>query len=299
MTGGGSQAKGVPPPAHSIGLLAQAACLLEVTARKPGNVHRYADFESLELMDFLLSAAAIAGPLDRAPTCGLGQTILDAVQATRRVVRTNTNLGMVLLLAPLAAVQPEVGLAEGVEGVLRATTVDDARLAYQAIRLAEPGGLGRVEDQDVGKEPTATLRAVMALAADRDLVARQYAKGFVEVLREGLPLLKNALVEAQPLETAIVSAYLGLLSRHNDSLIARKQGAERAAEVSRRAAQVLEAGWPGSEPGRAACREFDAWLRADGNRLNPGTTADLITAVLFAALREGTIRLPLAGPFGR
>ena len=104
--------------------------------------------------------------------------MLGAIEATRRVVSTNTNLGIVLLLAPLAAVADCVDLAEGVEAVLAATTVDDARHVYHAIRLAQPGGLGEVSDQDIAREPTISLRDVMGLAADRDLIARQYANGF-------------------------------------------------------------------------------------------------------------------------
>ena len=114
-----------------------------MTARKPGNVHRFADFADLHFVDFLLSAAAIAEPLDRAASEGVGAAVLGAIEATRRVVSTNTNLGIVLLLAPLAAVPEGVDLAEGVEAVLAATTVDDASLVYRAIRLAQPGRHGR------------------------------------------------------------------------------------------------------------------------------------------------------------
>lgn len=283
----------------SPGRLAQVACLLEATARKPGNVHRFADFDSLHFLDFLLSATALVGPLDKARSRGLGETILEAVQATREVVSTNTNLGIILLLAPLAAVEPAEDLAGGVERVLGATTVEDARLVYGAIRLAVPGGLGRIDDQDVGDEPTETLRAVMALAADRDLVALQYANGFRQVLMEVLPHLRTALQSGQPLETAVLSAFLGTLARHPDSLILRKHGPEIAGDVSRWAAAVLDSGWPQTEPGRLACRSFDDWLRSPGRRFNPGTTADLVTAALYAALRDGTIRLPRApGPVG-
>ena len=189
----------------SPGRLAEIACLLEVTARKPGNVHRGADFPDLHFVDFLLSAAAIAGPLDRAADEGVGTAVLAAVEATRRVVSTNTNLGMILLLAPLAAVPSGTDLASGVERVLAGTTVDDARKVYRAIRLASPGGMGRAAEQDVADEPTVTLREAMALAADRDLVARQYAGGYREVLHEALPALRTALAEGQPLETAIIS----------------------------------------------------------------------------------------------
>ena len=235
-----SESERFPSP----GLLAQMACLMEVTARKPGNVHRGVDFEDSHFLDFLLSAAAIAGPLDRARKIGVGRAVREAVEATRRVVATNTNLGMVLLLAPLAAVPDERTLPEGIAAVLAATTIDDARDVYQAIRQARPGGLGTVADQDVAGEPTVTLLQAMRLAADRDLVARQYANDYREVFHEALPALQSALAAGQPLETAIVAAYLAVLAHHPDTLIARKRGWEEARAVSHRAADVLAAGWP-------------------------------------------------------
>jgi triphosphoribosyl-dephospho-CoA synthase len=281
----------------SAGRLAEVACLLEVIARKPGNVHRFADLPGLHFVDFLLSAAVIADPLDRAGSEGVGATVLHAVQATRGLVSTNTNLGIVLLLTPLAAVPEGVGLAEGVERVLAQTTVEDASLVYRAIRLAQPGGLGEVPDQDLTREPTRSLREVMALAASRDTIALQYSNGFREVLREGLPALIEARQEGLRLETAIIALYLQLLARYPDSLILRKHGPGRASEVSLRAAGVLEAGWPAREEAGRVCDEFDRWLRAPENGLNPGTTADLVTAVLYAALRGGLICPPFGQKF--
>jgi triphosphoribosyl-dephospho-CoA synthase len=289
--------RGTSGPGLSPGRLAQLACLLEVTARKPGNVHRLRDFPDLHLVDFLLSAVAIAEPLNRASAVGVGGAVLEAIAATRRLVGTNTNLGMVLLLAPLAAIPDGVELTTGVEAVLATTTLEDARAVYRAIRLAEPGGLGSAPDQDVAHEPTMTLRAVMTLAADRDLVARQYANGFQDVLGEALPALAASLGSGQPLETAIITSYLNMLARHPDSLIARKAGLRVAIEVSRRAAEVLDSGWPDRAEAGRLCDEFDAWLREPGRRLNPGTTADLITAALYAALRDGTIEIPLVQDF--
>ena len=145
-------------------------------ARKPGNVHRFADLADLRFSDFLLSATALAEPLDRAATLGIGRAVYEAILATRQVVDTNTNLGIVLLLAPLAAVPTDVYLRDGIEAVLASTTVDDARWVYRAIRLAQPGGLGDVPEQDVKGEPTVSLREAMAMAADRDLIARQYVR---------------------------------------------------------------------------------------------------------------------------
>ena len=166
---------------------------------------------------------------------------------------------------------------------------------YQAIRIARPGGLERVEDQDVRDEPTITLLEAMRLAADRDLVARQYATGYADVFDHALPSLRDAIRQGRPLETSIIFAYLAFLAQTPDTLIARKLGDSTALETSARASSVLKAGWPDNPHGIEALAAFDDWLRADGHARNPGATADLITAALFAALRDGTIELPIAG----
>jgi triphosphoribosyl-dephospho-CoA synthase len=279
------------------GLCAQIACIWEATARKPGNVHRYRDFADTVYTDFLLSAAAIAPIMTTACQCRVGVTVLESVRATRRVVGTNTNLGIVLLLAPLAAVPPEEELRSGVELVLAALDVEDARLVYEAIRLASPGGLGSAAEQDVYAEPTQTLRQIMTLAAGRDLIARQYANGFAEVFGDGMPALLAGLERTGSLEGAIVSAHLHLLARHPDTLISRKRGRAEAEEAARRARAVFEARWPTERAGWRALAELDAWLRAEGHQRNPGTTADLVTSCLFVLLRENTITLPPPFPW--
>jgi triphosphoribosyl-dephospho-CoA synthase len=270
---------------HSTGLCAQLACIWEATARKPGNVHRFCDFADTHYLDFLLSAAAIAPVLDTAPQRRVGATVLEAMRATRQVVATNTNLGIVLLLAPLATVPHADELRSGVEHVLAGLDIADARLVYEAIRLAVPGGLGRVEEQDVAAEPTQTLRQVMALAADRDLVARQYVTVFREVFDEGVPALLDGLQRTGTLEGAIIHCHLSWMANHPDSLIARKRGVAEAEEAGRRARQSLES-WRGDF---AEIGDLDAWLRAEGHSRNPGTSADLVTATLFVAVRTGVI----------
>ena len=272
------------------GLCAQIACIWEATARKAGNVHRYRDFDDCSYLDFLLSAAAISPAMTTACRRRVGVTVLDAVRATRRVVNANTNLGIVLLLAPLASVPLPEELRSGVERVLASLDVEDARGVYEAIRLASPGGLGRASEQDVRDEPTQTLRQVMALAAERDLIARQYANGFAEVFDDGVPALLRGLERTGSIEGAIVFAHLHLLAHHPDTLIARKRGWTEAEEVSRRASAVLEA-----EGTNFA--DFDAWLCSEGHTRNPGAAADLVAACLFVALRENTIRLPTRAPW--
>ena len=242
-------------------------------------MHRYRDFADLTYLDFILSAAAVAPILAEASQRGVGPAILDAIRATQRVVTTNTNLGIVLLLAPLAAVPRERELQVGISDVLNSLTLADSRNVFEAIRLVNPGGLALPPSRTCA-EPTLPLRAVMAVAADRDLIARQYTNDFREVFDIGVP----ALCEIDPLEAAIIRCQLRLLAAKPDSHIARRCGLDEAAEVSRRAADVLAG---------ADLAAFDAWLREDGQRRNPGTTADLVTASLFVALREGIIKLPV------
>jgi triphosphoribosyl-dephospho-CoA synthase len=270
----------------------QLACLLEVTARKPGNVHRFQDFEDLTYVDFVLSAMASAPILAESERLGVGQAALQAVQATRRLVRTNTNLGMALLLAPLAAVPRQRDLATGVAEVLARLNVADSRAVFEAIRLAQPGGLGEAPKQDIRTEPTLPLKAIMELAKDRDLVAKQYACDCCDVFKIGLPALEQGLRDSGKVEPAIIFCHLRLLAELPDTLIQRKRGPAVASEASSRAGEVLAQGWPGTPQGCQALVDFDVWLRADGHARNPGSTADLVAACLFAALRDGMIQFP-------
>jgi triphosphoribosyl-dephospho-CoA synthase len=275
----------------SIGQCATLACLLEATAPKVGNVHRGADFDDLTFTDFAVSAVAIGPAMEDAAATGVGRAVLDAVTATRKVVDTNTNLGMILLLAPLAAVPRKQYLTPGTVGqVLARMRPADSLLVYEAIRLAQPGGLGSVEEMDVLSQPPDTLLDAMRAAAERDLVARQFAENFRLVLEEVNPRIFAGGLNGWSLTDSIVYNHVRLIADYGDSLIARKCGVETEKRASAIAAQVLAAGHPGDEAYFKALADFDFWLRSDGNRRNPGTTADLIAAALFAGLRDG--RLP-------
>jgi triphosphoribosyl-dephospho-CoA synthase len=281
----------------STGLCAQIACIWETTARNPGNAHRFRDFSDTTYVDFLLSAAAIAPVLDAAGERPVGQTVLECIRATRRVVATNTNLGIVLLLAPLAAVSSCKDLRTGIEDLLQRVDVADARAVYQAIRLAAPAGLAVVAEQDLANEPTKTLREVMILAAERDLIARQYANGFREIFDDGVPALRGGLEGTKSIEEALVLCHLHLMSRHPDSLIARKRGQAEAEEASRRAQCVLGAVASEGRLFGEPLADFDCWLREVERGRNPGTTSDLVTACLFVCLREGIMKLPCPLPW--
>ena len=267
---------------------AQLACLLEASAPKPGNVFPGRPFTDMRFEDFVLSAVAIGPVMRDAGTRPLGDTILRAVEATRRVTAANTNLGMVLLLAPLARAAAVTGsglnLRDAVRNLLSMTTVGDADRAYEAIRLAAPGGLGEVPGEDVSSAPTRSLLEVMRLAADRDDVAHEYASGFAITFDIALPVLARLRQEGKDWTDAVVQLFLTLLAQRPDTLIVRKAGRDAAEVVSARAKDVLERGGVRNAEGRAAINRLDEDLRASGNRLNPGTTADLSAAALFVHL---------------
>jgi triphosphoribosyl-dephospho-CoA synthase len=275
----------------------QLACLLEVSAPKPGNVSPERHFHDTRYEDFLASAVAIGPALSEAGQNPLGRTIRRAIEDTRRWTKSNTNLGIVLLLAPLAqaALASEDPAAIGVKGilrerlarVLRRTTVDDAAQVYAAIRHARPGGLGEAEEEDVSGAPSVTLREAMALAAGRDAIAREYVTDFALTFDVGVPAVRAARAAGLAWTDAAVDAYLRLLDSAADTHIARKLGLSEAVSVSQRAREVLKAGGTGSPEGREALAAMDAELRDPQNRRNPGTTADLTCAAIFIVILEG------------
>jgi triphosphoribosyl-dephospho-CoA synthase len=276
---------------------AHTACVWEASARKVGNVHPGAAFADMEYLDFVLSAGVTAAHLGGAPPRSIGLTIRAAASGTREAVGTNSNLGIILLLAPLASTWAETGATEGTDvgrdelnRRLRKLTVGDTREVFTAIREASPGGLGDAPEQDVRQEPTVTLLDAMKLAADRDLVARQYANGFADVFDFGTPAFLDAFTRFGCVEAAIIDSQLRWLAAYPDSLIARKNGPAAAEDVRQRAAEVLRLGGIATPEGRLAGVALDRHLRSDGNKLNPGTTADLITACLFVALRENKVQ---------
>jgi triphosphoribosyl-dephospho-CoA synthase len=261
----------------------KAACLDELDAPKPGNVHVFASGHRMSADEFQASAGAAAAAVAQ-PGARVGERIHAAVEATLAAVGVNTNLGIILLCAPLAAATEVVssGLRTGLARVLNELDVDDARLAFRAIARAAPAGLGRVEQHDVSGPATVTLRRAMAVAAERDRIARQYVSDFEDVFELGDPLLAHALARATHPRWATLAVYLGFLSAFPDSHIVRKHGTG-VAETTRRAASSFHRRMQSSEAIEALLPDLLAWdakLKRDG--INPGTSADLTVATLFA-----------------
>lgn len=271
----------------------QQACELELQAFKPGNVSVYAAGHGMTVDDFRISAKVSATPLC-SPSFGLGEKIYYAVKATREAVGCNTNLGIILLCAPLIqAMQTrcsETPLRHALRHVLTTTTVDDADWVFKAIALAAPGGLGAVDQQDVRAAPQVTLLEAMALAAERDRIALQFVNVYGDIFDFSMPLYYNAQAKWREGKWAAVAVYAELLSRFPDSHIERKYGHRHSGMVARHMAAL-----------RAALTEAETTdellpllYRLDdllkSNAINPGTTADLTAATVFAVFLEDVIK---------
>jgi len=269
------------------------ACALDVLCAKPGNVSFGGPGHRMTA-DLFIASAQAACPAVTARGASVGERIERAVSLSMQAAGCNTNLGIVLLCAPLAHAFEHLHATHraptaheahiAVRATLSRLDVADACAAYRAIALANPGGLGEAPSQNVGSAPTVDLLSAMTLARDRDSIARQYASGFIDVLNYGVIQLRAALgptplrpADQPRLLRAVLKTWLAFLSHWPDSHIARKHGIDVARKVTLDARK-----WH-----MQTALDFEklaAWdqaMKRDG--INPGTTADLTVATLFAA----------------
>ena len=263
--------------------LFKSACRADIEAIKPGNVSVYSAGHQMRCEDFIKSAGACATAICM-PKLSLGMRILSAVEDTRKAVSMNTNLGIILLCAPLIQAvysDSKKSLRQSLGQILANTTVDDARSVYQAIRLAEAGGLGRVEQADIGTDPDIPLLEAMQLAQGRDLIAAQYASDYQDIFEQACPALLAFYSKWGYNRSAVSGLYMKLLATYPDSLITRKRGKAVAQYVCKLASALYEKCCRKDEP-----EDFDIELLAFDRELkqrniNPGTTADLTVATVF------------------
>jgi triphosphoribosyl-dephospho-CoA synthase len=261
-------------------------CQLDVESLKPGNISVYSDAKDLSVDAFLTSAKVSAEPITD-PELSLGLRILNAISATQNAVNTNTNLGMILLMAPLIQAKYEMSKEEGLEEatakILQVTTAQDARQVYQAIRLANPGGMGVKDNQDISQEPDVSLLNSMKIAAEWDLIAAQYSNNFQEIFNFGVPRYRNLLQRWNNEKWATTGLFISYLASYPDSLIERKFGVLKAREISDMISKLEMELCRSDSPGRyeAQLLEIDRQLKRD--LINPGTSADLTAASIFAA----------------
>jgi triphosphoribosyl-dephospho-CoA synthase len=264
------------------------ACEVELQAFKPGNVSVFADGHDMTVDDFRKSANVSAEPLCDI-NYSLGEKIFYATKSTRDAVGCNTNLGIILLCAPLIhAVQhhPNLKLREGLTEILKNTTVDDANWAFQAILLAKPGGLGEVEKQDVSQNATVTLQAAMRLSSDKDRIALQYVSDYKDIFDLGVFSYTYYFNRWGKQSWAAVAVYAELLSQFSDSHIERKFGSRYSARVATMMRQLSNELQIVNDPEQVKplLYQMDAELKSDG--LNPGTSADLTVATVLTVFLE-------------
>lgn len=259
------------------------ACLAEVEAMKPGNVHIFADGHGMQVHDFIQSAEVSSAVIAQA-NLTLGERIFRSIEATWHAVNCNTNLGIVLLCAPIIhalQLMPTTNLRGQLAGVLNQSTKEDAQLAFKAIQLANPAGLGRVSAHDVNEAADCSLLEAMQASASKDFIARQYANNFTEVFEEGLPCYQEAFTRWQRPAWATTALYLYWLSHYPDSHIVRKYGIDAANQVSQEAENHFNTLIALDNPKQYLPQllAFDSSLKSHG--INPGTSADLTVAVLL------------------
>jgi triphosphoribosyl-dephospho-CoA synthase len=263
-----------------------AACRAELDALKPGNVHRHAAGHGMEVAHFERAAEAAAGPIAD-PSLSVGKRILRATEASFAATGLNTNLGIVLLCAPVAKAAGEtsfgIGLRRRLDVILASLDEQDAEDAFAAIRIASPAGLGKVDRGDV-REASERLTLIMAmhLAAERDRIANAYVTAYADIFDFALPLFKEALATTGDRNLAITTLHMALLAEFLDTHIVRKHG-QSAAEMVREEARALELHRTVAATAKSLSKlaEYDANLKSRG--LNPGTTADFVVATLFVA----------------
>ena len=268
------------------------ACACDVEAFKPGNVSVYSAGHDMVVEDFLLSSDVSADSISN-PDYSLGEKIFYAVKATRDAVGCNTNLGILLLCAPLIqAVQSKQAgqsLQDALQVVLEHTTVDDAEWVFKAIALAAPGGLGESKEQDVMEKPKLSLTQAMKIAEDRDRIAKQYTTNYKDIFNFSVLRYNDGLSRFGRREWAGVLVFTGLLRQFPDSHIERKYGDKYSGWVLEQMTTVDDALLDSRDPEQLLpmLHEVDRQFKDKG--INPGTTADLTVATVFVVLMEALV----------
>jgi triphosphoribosyl-dephospho-CoA synthase len=309
-----------PEKAEHIAQCLELAIMLEVSANKPGNVNFTAGFEGTRVEHFLASAvaarkffreaasrgAAVAEGKLRLDHVGMGQLIRDCAKDIGAWQRGgNTLLGTVMLFVPVAVAAGMTQtnenydfdfaqLRKNIQQAVEATTAEDAVHVYEAIDIAKPSGLNEAPDLDVNAADSAerlrrenvTLLQVFQIATGYDDICSEWVGNYPITFDLAYPYL-TAQLKTGDLNRTVVHTFLKILSERPDTFIARKAGLETAREISADAKRVLDLGGLETVAGKQNLAKFDRKLRESGNRLNPGTTADLTATALALCTLSG------------
>jgi triphosphoribosyl-dephospho-CoA synthase len=271
------------------------ACMAELQALKPGNVHVFADGHGMTIHDFIKSADVSAAVIAQ-PNLSVGERILHSVVATQNAVGMNTNLGLILLCAPLIHAaysdNTEQTLQQNLNDILSQLTINDAQCTAEAILVANPAGLGRVNENDVREKPGVTLLAMMQSAQYKDRIAWQYANSFSDIFNFGLSRYDESLKKWQNRSKiqnnawATTALYLGLLARQLDTHIVRKYGDLLATDVMNEA-QDVDAVYLATDNPKLIQKKLLDWdVSLKTRHINPGTSADITVACVLASFLQ-------------
>ena len=297
----------------------ELAILLEASAHKPGNVSLVTNFENTRFEHFLASAVAATPSFELAAErgtavaegkstlteIGLGQLIRNcAAEIDAWQHGGNTLLGTIILLLPIAAAagMTPVGkdfdirrLRKALKLIVESTTAADAVNLYEAIKIANPGGLGGAPDLDINDPSSETrilrenvsLFQVFKIAEKYDTICSEWINNYSVTFDMAYPSLAKKLENRNDLNQAIIHTFLEVLANVPDTFIARKVGIERSRKVSASAQKVLDLGGLKTASGTRILHRFDGQLRRSNNLLNPGTTADIVSAALSLCILSG------------
>jgi len=265
------------------------ACEIELQAFKPGNVSVYSEGHDMTVGDFRISAEVSAGAITN-PDFSLGEKIYYAVKATREAVACNTNLGIILLCAPLLQAatnrSEQQNLREALAVILANTSIEDAEWAFKAISLASPGGLGESEQQDVNRRAGVTLAQAMAIAADKDRIAWQYTYCFKDIFDFAVSWYNRAFVLSGDCGWAALAVFCEMLARYPDSHIERKYGKQYSEWIKAEMSLLCYDLKTANRPEEVLPRLYSLDEAFKAKKINPGTTADITVAAVLVVLLE-------------
>jgi len=222
----------------------------------------------------------------------------------------NTIFGTVLLYMPLVIAGGATitsshrftsnDMSHWIQQILDNTTSEDTVDLYKAFHLIHPGGQLNKEDAswtevhdrfdidnpyvfDNIREDNMTIQELFKMSAGVDPICREWSEYYQDIISRVFPYLDEAAKSLEDLEEGIVRTFIWQLSRFHDGLILKKVGAKRAEKVRTLAEKIVNNGMNGKETNDLMAH-LDDELRRDGNLLNPGTTADFVSAAIFCKL---------------
>ncbi|MEM4347418.1 MAG: triphosphoribosyl-dephospho-CoA synthase [Candidatus Altiarchaeota archaeon] len=281
---------------NSVALIAKTSAILEVSIDKPGNVSPWNNFSDVKYEDFLAGAIALSNVIRISTERGIlakkgkislrdlkiGELIKMGtiyVMNSHPYAKANTHLGMLLLMIPISIAyslsKEEIG--RSIKKILKFATVKDTIDFYDAIEISNANVGGKL------KKPRVSFYKMLKISAKNDRIAYDLIND-LKITKFSSKLIEKNFFEIRDIKNAILQSYLELLSKYYDTLIAKKNGKEKAKEISKKAEEIISLGGVKTEKGRKEIERFYRYLHDKKNRFNPGTTADLIASGLMLCL---------------